>query len=199
MTHHTTLVQRCRATNSLLADEIEAEFRRLEGRPAARSNFRDVGDFHEKFGIPHAGNTAPTALAADVLCFRVGFMIEELAEFCEATGLGDVHDELKKIIAGLRSGRHKPSLAGATDLVGALDALGDLNYVSLGTAHLMGLPFDEAWAEIQRANMSKERATGADDPRSKRGHALDVVKPEGWKAPDHEPAITAAVRDGRSY
>ena len=30
MTHHTTLVQRCRATNSLLADELAAEFRRLE-------------------------------------------------------------------------------------------------------------------------------------------------------------------------
>lgn len=30
MTHHTTLVQRCRATNSMLADELAAEFRRLE-------------------------------------------------------------------------------------------------------------------------------------------------------------------------
>lgn len=30
MTHHTTLVQRCRATNSLLADDLEKEFRRLE-------------------------------------------------------------------------------------------------------------------------------------------------------------------------
>lgn len=29
-THHTTLVQRCRTTNSLLADDIEREFRRLE-------------------------------------------------------------------------------------------------------------------------------------------------------------------------
>lgn len=31
MTHYTTLVQRCRATNALLADEIDAEFRRMEG------------------------------------------------------------------------------------------------------------------------------------------------------------------------
>lgn len=30
MTHYTTLVQRCRSTNSLLADEIDAEFRRVE-------------------------------------------------------------------------------------------------------------------------------------------------------------------------
>jgi uncharacterized protein YPO0396 len=30
VTHYTTLVQRCRRTNSLLADEIDAEFRKLE-------------------------------------------------------------------------------------------------------------------------------------------------------------------------
>jgi hypothetical protein len=30
MTHYTTLVLRCRATNSLLADELDAEFRRQE-------------------------------------------------------------------------------------------------------------------------------------------------------------------------
>lgn len=32
MTHYTTLIQRCRGTNSLLADELEKEFRRLENR-----------------------------------------------------------------------------------------------------------------------------------------------------------------------
>lgn len=36
MTHYTTLVQRCRATNSLLADEIDAEFRRVDQGPAPR-------------------------------------------------------------------------------------------------------------------------------------------------------------------
>lgn len=30
MTHHSTLVQRCRSTNSLLANELEKEFSRLE-------------------------------------------------------------------------------------------------------------------------------------------------------------------------
>lgn len=163
-----------------------------------QSNFRDVGDFHAKFSLPTSGDTAPQGLPADVLAFRVGFMIEELAEFCEDTGLGSVSEELKKIIAGLRSGRHKPS-AGGTDLVHALDALVDLNYVSLGTAHMMGLPFDAAWDEVQRANMAKERASGAGDTRSTRGHSLDVVKPEGWAPPNHEPAITDAIRRGRSY
>lgn len=30
MTHYSTLIQRCRATNSLLADELSDEFQRLE-------------------------------------------------------------------------------------------------------------------------------------------------------------------------
>jgi hypothetical protein len=38
MTHHSTLVQRCRQTNKLLADELEREFARLEND---RSNASD--------------------------------------------------------------------------------------------------------------------------------------------------------------
>lgn len=43
MTHHTTLVQRCRTTNSLLADDLAAEFRRLENeRDAARLSLQKM-------------------------------------------------------------------------------------------------------------------------------------------------------------
>lgn len=42
MLHHSTLVQRCRTTNSLLADQIEKEFSRLENDRA------DAGDEIEK-------------------------------------------------------------------------------------------------------------------------------------------------------
>lgn len=42
--HYTTLVQRCRATNSLLADEIEAEFRRLENLATSEREAREKAD-----------------------------------------------------------------------------------------------------------------------------------------------------------
>ena len=47
----------------------------------------------------------------------------------------------------------------------------------MGTAWLMGLPFEEAWKEVQRSNMEKIRQSS---DRSE----FDVVKTEGWKAPD---------------
>lgn len=200
MTHHTTLIQRCRERSQELSDlvltrKLEEEFLRLERlREDKTSNFQDVGAFHEKFGLPVWLDRAPCLPAPATMSFRIGFMVEELAEFCEASGYPSVAEELKAIMAGLKSGRHKAQLVGLPDLCLALDALCDLNYVSLGTAHFMGLPFDEAWAEVQRANMSKERSTGKDDPRSTRGSALDVVKPEGWRKPDHEPAITAHLK-----
>lgn len=59
-THYTTLVQRCRFTNSLLADEIASEFRRLENeRDDALRRLSRSGE-----GPPNAGDNATRAGAA---------------------------------------------------------------------------------------------------------------------------------------
>lgn len=123
------------------------------------SLYADVCKFHRKFGLDHPGDgKAPQLLDAETQSFREKFLDEELSELAEAWA--------------------------ERDLPKAADALVDLVYVALGTAALMRLPFDECWVEVQRANMAKERALGADDPRSTRGHRLDVVKPAGWTPPD---------------
>jgi predicted HAD superfamily Cof-like phosphohydrolase len=44
------------------------------------------------------------------------------------------------------------------------------------------LSFMEMWTDVQRANMTKVRAT--DSSQSKRKTSLDVIKPEGWIGPD---------------
>lgn len=132
--------------------------------------FKDVGDFHRKFSLEaHPTDHRPELLPPDVLKFRLEFMQEELDEFRAS------HDQ--------------------DDLAGCADALADLVYVALGTAHLMGIPFDDVWAEVQRANMTKVRATGADDPRTKRKHAMDVVKPAGFVPPDHRRALRLLPSD----
>lgn len=123
------------------------------------SNFDDVGEFHEKFGLPAVRRTHPVhpqLLDHDMFRFRLKFLEEELSEFVHA--------------------QH------AQDLAKAADALIDLVYVAMGTAHKMGLPWQELWREVQRANMAKERATSAD--QSKRGSTFDVIKPPGWQPPD---------------
>jgi len=58
-----------------------------------------------------------------------------------------------------------------------LDAIVDLVYVAVGTAYLMGLDFDEAWTRVHNANMQKV-------PQATERSKIDVVKPEGWVAPD---------------
>lgn len=163
-----------------------------DGRVVIRGTyFEDVGAFHQKFGLPINGDTQPQQLSSDLLAFRGKFMLEELAEFFVACGRPEVGRTLKTVGMALTDLVHEPQFNHS--LEDAADALADLVYVALGTAHFMGLPFDAVWAEVQRANMAKERAKGGDDPRSKRRHASDVVKPEGWTPPNHGPAIAEAA------
>lgn len=124
-------------------------------------DYDDVKDFHLKFGVPTDDGQTPHLPAEDVVQYRAAFLQEELDEF----------------ILSFRN----------NDLNGAADALLDLVYVAYGTALLMGISpscWQELWDDVQRANMSKERASSASDPRSKRSHSLDVVKPAGWVGPD---------------
>lgn len=116
--------------------------------------FGDVTEFHKKFGLQYEG--PPRALPGEIVDFRVGFKLEEI-------------DELRQAI--LESNLEKQ-----------LDALVDLVYVALGTAHLQGFDFNAAWQRVHAANMLKQRALKAED--SKRGSTYDVVKPEGWQPPD---------------
>jgi predicted HAD superfamily Cof-like phosphohydrolase len=125
-----------------------------------RTLFADVGDFHQKMGLPVAGHMLPRQLTNEEFDYRRDFMLEELTEFTDAFAEND-----------------GPGMA---------DALVDLVYVALGTAHYMGLPFDELWDEVQRANMAKRRWREGDPvkPRAAGAPGLDVVKPEGWVGPD---------------
>lgn len=133
-----------------------------------QSNFDDVGDFHEKFdldNVTHRG-VGPRDVPRELIDFRVRFLEEELQEFKDAVAANDV-----------------PKM---------FDALLDLTYVAMGTAHLCGFPWDEGWAEVQRANMAKVRAR-SDGSDSTRNSAWDVVKPEGWEPPDLEQVLMRSV------
>jgi predicted HAD superfamily Cof-like phosphohydrolase len=119
----------------------------------------DVEYFHRRFLQFYSG--LPRDLPEDIQNFRINFMREEMREYENAVS--------------------------SNDLEGALDALVDLAYVLLGTAHLHGFDFREAWRRVQVANMNKVLAKNADE--SKRGYRLDVVKPPGWVAPDHSDLV----------
>lgn len=64
MAHHTTLVQRCRRTNSLLADELSEEFSRLEREIESLK-----GDVQNAFdmGYRAAGGTVTPVLIPELV------------------------------------------------------------------------------------------------------------------------------------
>ena len=121
------------------------------------SYFEDVREFHIQ--ILGMDDTTPHELEPSLMRERFEFIAEEMEELVESYSMGD--------------------------MTGMADALADLVYVALGTAHRMGIPFDEVWAAVQKANMTKVRGT------TKRGHAIDAVKPVDWVGP--ETAITEAL------
>jgi len=125
------------------------------------TNYQDVRDFHEKFEVPMAPE--PTLLDLLTMQYRIDFLQEELNEIDEAYQGDDLH--------------------------GVADGLVDLVYVALGTAALMGLPWQALWSEVQRANISKVRTPNA--AASKRNNSLDVIKPDGWVGPDFSPWLGA--------
>tara|TARA_Y100000004_G_scaffold150975_1_gene173465 strand:- start:158 stop:613 length:456 start_codon:yes stop_codon:yes gene_type:complete len=120
---------------------------------------KDIDQFHKKFKFE---KNLKVGIPDDneLVNFRTSFLMEELAEYTQAI--------TKK------------------DAAGALDALVDIVYIALGTAWLFNLPFEKAWNEVQKANMSKIRTKSKS---KKRGTSFDVVKPKGWTAPDIEQII----------
>jgi predicted HAD superfamily Cof-like phosphohydrolase len=112
-------------------------------------HYNDVRDFHYKFGL--ITNHFPGLLTKRKLQERVECMMEELGEFKAACD--------------------------QDDLEGQADALVDLVYFALGTAVMMGIPWDPLWNDVHRANMEKVRGV------SHRGHKVDCVKPKNWLAP----------------
>jgi predicted HAD superfamily Cof-like phosphohydrolase len=76
------------------------------------------------------------------------------------------------------------------DMVGVADALADLVYVAIGTAHMMGIDFEQVFKAVHAANMQKLRGI------TKRGMVYDAIKPEGWVGP--EAKIEAILRATKS-
>lgn len=141
-----------------LLDEL-AERRRVP------DPFADVGAFNRKFSIPAFDpSRGPKMLGAALEEYRIRFQQEETDEL----QLGFLEGDMEKVV----------------------DAVCDIVYVGLGTLHFMNANFYRHWSEVQRANMAKEKA----DETWRQGRAaglgdgvqaLEVMKPPGWRPPDH--------------
>ena len=148
----------------------------LEHTKTHRHNlFEDIQEFHTKFELPPLDK--PGFLSIELMRFRINFIREELQEFIDAWDSYLFNE----------NNTAYPEYYAHIHIEQAFDALIDLTYVTLGTAYLMGLPFNDGWKEVHHCNMQKVRAKIESD--SKRGSTYDVVKPEGWQAPNLEKFI----------
>lgn len=68
-----------------------------------------------------------------------------------------------------------------------VDALIDLCVVAIGTLDLMQVDCQQAWDRVLKANMLKK--VGVKETRPQDGSLPDLVKPEGWRAPQHSDNV----------
>jgi predicted HAD superfamily Cof-like phosphohydrolase len=90
------------------------------------------------------------------LMFRLDLLTEELNEVKQAVGSAEAEE--------------------------VVDGLIDLTVVALGTLAAFKVDIQEAWNEVHRANMAKERGI---KPGREHSGGFDLVKPPGWKGPQH--------------
>lgn len=78
------------------------------------------------------------------------------------------------------------------DLVGVADAIADLIYVLVGTAHEYGIPLEAVWREVHRTNMAKY------GPGSWQREDGKIMKPADWVPPDLVKVLKGAGWEGPS-
>ena len=94
------------------------------------------------------------------LAFEISRLKEELNETIDAVNKGDAAEVVDGII--------------------------DLMTFAAGILENFKVDGRKAWQEVHRANMAKEKGTKSTRPNS---NGVDLIKPEGWKAPDHSDNV----------
>ena len=120
---------------------------------------KDISDMHQKFGVNKwfTKNKSNKELMKKYLMFRMLMLNEELHETMQA-----VNSENPEEI---------------------VDGLIDICVFAIGTLNVLEVEADKAWDAIHNANMAKEPGVKAGRPNP--FGMPDLLKPEGWKGPDH--------------
>lgn len=122
---------------------------------------RDINEMHDHFGFHGAVVDMDSEKLRALLEFRIKFLEEELNETTAA------------------------AFNGWSDEV--VDGLIDLCVVAIGTLDLFAVDPHEAWDRVHRANMAKR--VGIKESRPNPLGLPDLIKPEGWEAPDHSDNV----------
>ena len=138
----------------------------------------DIYMMHQKFGVKEwfEANKDNKELMKKYLAFRLNMCLEELLETGEAADLELAISENRKF-----------SFIGdveKTDPEEIVDGLIDLCVFAIGTLDVFGVDANEAWDRVYAANMNKN--VGVKEGRPNPFGLPDLIKPEGWTAPNHK-------------
>ena len=155
-----------------------------------------VMNFHKKYGFymyrilhlelyPDDPNATLLLTILESNISNIAKEMETLA--AESSKRGDERLHCAQLIAEEAGEVMKALLNG--DEVECADALGDLLYVTIGTAVTYGIPIEEVFNEIHKSNMTKIR--NPNDPNDSRMRKKDPH--DGYIKPD----ISKAIKEGR--
>ncbi len=137
----------------------------------------DIHMMHNKFGVKEwfEANKGDKELMKKYLNFRLNMCLEELLETAAASdfkltiGLGEV----------VFTGDGKD-----IDPEEIVDGLIDMCVFAIGTLDVFGVDANDAWDRVYAANMAK--SPGVKEGRPNPFGLPDLIKPEGWVAPNHK-------------
>lgn len=150
------------------------------------SNQRRVQDFHEKMGFIVKANLSDlsdedclTLKNAGNALIGISKMLRQLAKVqtpegqtrAYTTGVGVPIGSIRAHLQVEELGEQLLAMSNR-DATDTLDAIADLQYVLLGTAVAFDLPLQEAFEEVHRSNMTKEKP-------NQRDTTIDVLHPKG--------------------
>ena len=120
----------------------------------------DIMMMHNRFGVREwfEANKDNTELMQNYPAFRMSMVKEEFDETMDAIAAKDAEE--------------------------VVDGLIDMCVFAIGTLDVMGVDANEAWDRVYTANVSKD--VGVKEGRPNPFGLPDLIKPEGWVAPDHK-------------
>ncbi len=120
----------------------------------------DMNNMHSRYGVHEVIKNMDSDMLRNFLKFRCECIQEEVDELHDA-----VHG---KTVNGEET----------------VDALIDICVFAIGTLDLFGVNPFEAWNQVLNANLNKK--VGIKKERPNPFGLPDLIKPEGWEAPNHE-------------
>ena len=124
---------------------------------ATTNLINDIENLHSKFGVFDKVLMMEPDRLKEFLKFRINCIQEELDETKEAFMKNDAEE--------------------------VVDGLIDILVFTLGTLDLFDIAIDEAWLQVNNANMTKQ--LGIKEGRPNPYGLPDLLKPDGWEGPDH--------------